>query len=84
MVFESTDPVWGRLRQSKVNIDYEGIDPFDICMSALALGLVSDLELEHLWIACNEAQSAEEFDVAIQASCDLKDLVTSYYSGGKK
>lgn len=55
--------------------DYSGIDPFDICMSALGLGLVSGLDAESLWIACNLAQNPGQFDVAIQASCRLRELV---------
>ena len=55
--------------------DYSGVDPFDICMSALGLGLVSGLDAESLWIACNLAKSPEQFDVAIEASCRLVELV---------
>jgi len=62
---------------------YEGLDPFDVCMSAIALGLVSDISNEDLWVACNLAESATEFDVAISASCELKDLVHKHYRKGR-
>lgn len=65
-------------------IDYNDIDPFDICMSGLALGLVSDLSSEELWIACNIAQNAGEFDIAIQASCNLQETVFNYYESKNK
>lgn len=58
-----------------MSIDYSDIDPFDIFMSALALGLVSGLGEEVLWIACNEATTSEEFDVAINAACDFKQIL---------
>lgn len=64
-------------------IDYEDIDPFEICMSALALGLVSDLTGEELWIACNIAENAGEFDTAIQASERLSEVVFNYYKEQK-
>lgn len=57
---------------------YDDITPFEICMSALALGLVSNLTEEEFWIACNIAESAAEFDTAICAACELKDLVASH------
>lgn len=63
---------------------YDGIDPFDICMSALAQGLVTDISDEDFWVACNIAQSAVEFDVAVSASCDLKELVQLHYNKGNK
>ena len=65
-------------------MDYDDIDPFDIFMSALALGLVSNLTLEELWIACNIAESSDEFDVSIQAACELNEVIRRYYSGENK
>lgn len=59
--------------------DYEQIDPFNVCMSALALGLVSNLSAEEVWIACNEAGNAGEFDVAIQSACRLNEVIEDYY-----
>lgn len=59
--------------------NYDDIDPFSVCMSALALGLVSNLTLEELWIACNESEDAGEFDVAIQAACKLNETVLDHY-----
>lgn len=59
-------------------IDYDDIDPYEVCMSALATGLASGLGEEELWIACNVSENAGEFDVAIQASCELKDLIDKY------
>lgn len=56
-------------------LDYSDIDPFEVCMSALALAIVSDLSMEELWIACNESQNAGDFDVAIQAACNFNELL---------
>ena len=61
--------------------DYTGIDSFDICMSAVALGLISDLDREALWQGCNLAESAEDFDVAILAACRLQEIVTEHNRG---
>jgi hypothetical protein len=57
---------------------YDGIDPFDVCMSALALALVSGLTQEDVWVACTLAGNAGEFDVAVQASCRLKEIVEEH------
>ena len=58
---------------------YDGLDPFDIFMSTLALGIVSGLTNEELWIACNLAEAAVEFDSAILAACDLQQIVEEHY-----
>jgi hypothetical protein len=65
-------------------MNYDDLDPFDVFVSALALGLVSNLTLEELWIACNISESSEDFDVSIQAACELNELVRRHYSGENK
>lgn len=59
---------------------YDSVDPFDTCMSALALALISDLSQEDIWVACNLAENHGEFDVAILASCRLREIVESYHN----
>jgi len=57
---------------------YDDIDPFMVCMSALALGLISGLDEESFWIACNIADNPASFDTAILAACRLKELVEEH------
>ena len=57
---------------------YDDIDPFDIFMSSLALGIVSDISMENFWVACNLSEDAPQFDAAIMAACFLKETVEKY------
>ena len=61
-------------------MNYNDLDPFDVFMSALALALVSDLGDEVIWISCNLAESSEEFDVAVEAACWLKEIMLNHVS----
>jgi len=57
---------------------YDDIDPFDIFMSSLALGIVSGLDMESFWIACNLSEDAAQFDVAVLAACKLDEIVEKH------
>ena len=58
---------------------YDGLDPFDIFMSSLALGVVSDLNPDAFWVACSLSEDAPQFDAAILAACFLKETVEKHY-----
>lgn len=60
---------------------YDDLDPFDIFMSSLALGIVSGLDIDSFWIACNLSEDAAQFDVAILAACKLDEIVEKHNSG---
>lgn len=55
------------------------ITSYDLVRSAILECIMADFEWEEVYTIIEHAETALEFDISVQAQCELRDIVAEYY-----